>query len=344
MIIFFGMILILAFIGCKPIFRKEFYSDYAGIEQTRSINGIFILMILLSHTFAKASSSGILDDLYAPIRTFGGQFVVVPFLFYSGYGIMESLLQKSAYIKQFPRKRFAKLFFQFSIITVVYIVVHLILGNYHSIGTYLLSFTGLTSIGNGGWYMFSTFSFYIFVIISFNIFKHHKILAAVGVTVCLSALTIVEMLLDFPSYYFSTMIFLAVGMFYAILKKPFDNIAMKNNITWFLALLISTAGFIFLKELVEKSILFYPIWCGFGMLMILFITMKIRIQNRILLWLGKTTFFIFTLQGIPQLLFPKLISNNIQYYILTIVSTIALALLADTLFTKWDQLFLKTKK
>ncbi len=86
------------------------------------------------------------------------------------------------------------------------------------------------------------------------------------------------------------------------------------------------------KKLTAVSVLFYPVWCGFGMLMLLCITMKLQLQNKALIWLGKTVFFIFTLQGIPQILFTKYLTNNYLIYILVTFSTLLLACLADKLF------------
>ena len=127
MLLFICALILISMIGCKPIFGKNFHSDYTSPNQSRSINGICIMLILMSHTFAKIAPSDVLDTLYNPVRTFLGQFVVVPFLFYSGYGIMESLCKKETYLKSFPKKRFLKLFLQFSFITVLYIIFHLIL-------------------------------------------------------------------------------------------------------------------------------------------------------------------------------------------------------------------------
>ena len=127
MIIFIVLLFILCCYKIKTLCNKQFHQDYIGIEQTRSINGIFILLILLSHTFAKVSTQGILDEIYSPMRVFLGQFVVVPFLFYSGYGIMESIGKKENYIKTFPQKRFLKIAVQFCVITIVYVVMHLLL-------------------------------------------------------------------------------------------------------------------------------------------------------------------------------------------------------------------------
>lgn len=347
MIIFIGLLLILALIKIKPKLNKEFYrEDYVSIDQTRSINGICIMLILLSHTFAKVSSGGILDEIYEPMRVFLGQFVVVPFLFYSGYGIMESINRKENYIKTFPKKRFLKIVIQFFIITIIYIALNLLLGIKYSIPHVLLSFTGITTIGNGNWYILSTFFFYISVILCFNIFRKNKILATIFVTACLIALMVVEMVLDFPSYYYSTTIFFAVGMFFSLIKKHFDKIVMKNNILYLIFLVIAILGFAFLKKLVDKTVLFYPIWCGFGMLSILLITMKVKIVNKPLIWLGKTTFFNITLQGISQIIFTRYLTNNYLIYCLVIIVTIFLTWGADKLSNNCERKLkeIKTKK
>lgn len=341
MIIFIVLLFALAIYKCKLRLDKGFYEDYASIEQSRSINGICIMLILLSHTFAKVAPQGVLDEIYEPMRIFLGQFVVVPFLFYSGYGIMESLSKKDSFIKTFPKRRFLKIVVQFFIITLVYIVLHLLINSNYSLPYILLSFTGITSIGNGGWYILSTFVFYTAIIIAFNLFKKNKIFAVLTVTAILAALMATEMLLDFPTYYYNTTIFFAVGMFYSLLKSTFDKIVMKNNFTWAATLAISLLGFVFLKSLMDKSVIFYPIWCGMGMLMILTLTMKVRIQNKALIWLGKTTFFNFTLQGISQIVFTKYLTNNYLIYVLVIVVSLTLTFCADYLFKKGEKLLSK---
>lgn len=334
MIIFIIVLFLVSIYKSKPVLNGGFYKDYCSIEQTKSINGIFIILILLSHTFARVPPQDMFDETYLPFRSFLGQFVVVPFLFYSGYGVMESISKKESYIKSFPRKRFLKLFLEFAIITAIYILFNLVIGREYSLVRILLSFTGLTSIGNGGWYIFSIFVFYFAVIICFNVFKKNKVIATSMVTLCLAILIVVEIVFDFPTYYYNTTIFLAVGMFFSLLKDTFDNVVMKNNVVWFIVSLISLIGFVFGKTLVEKTVVFYPIWCGFGMLMILCITMKVKIQNKAISWCGRNIFYIFTLQCMPQVFCVKYFSNNYLIYSLVVVVTIILSALAGYLFNK----------
>ena len=195
MIAFVALVFLLSIYRCKPIWNKGFYTDYASRDQSRAINGICIMLILLSHTFAKVSPNDALDRVYEPMRVFIGQFVVVPFLFYSGYGMMESLTKKEGYLKSFPKKRFLKIAVQFSIITVVYILMHICLRSDYSMLHMLLSFTGITSIGNGGWFIFSTFFFYSAILVWFHVFRNHKVLATIGVAASFVVLMVAEILL-----------------------------------------------------------------------------------------------------------------------------------------------------
>lgn len=344
MIVFVVLLLLIALYQCKPFQGKGFYEDYVSIDQTRAINGIFSMLILLSHTFAKISPNDTFGAFYAPMRVFLGQFVVVPFLFYSGYGIMNALTNRSNYLKDFPRKRLLKLFVRFAVITVVYIALHWIIGSKFPIWYILMSFVGITSIGNGGWYILSTLVFYIAVIFCFNIFKKNKWIAVGAVILCLVMLTVIEMLVGFPSYYYSTTIFFGVGMVYALLKEWFDNIVMKNNLVWSAVFLVGIAGFVCLKRLVNHSVVFYPIWCGFGMLSILCLTMKVMIQNRMLIWIGKLSLFCFTLQGIPQIVFARLLNNCYLICTVVIICTLALMGLADKAFTKWERILYERRR
>ena len=73
-------------------------------EQTTCINGIFVLFVFLSH-FGQYETMP-WNNLLLAI----GQLMVAPFLFYSGYGIMEQIQRRGiVYIDSMPRKRILKL-------------------------------------------------------------------------------------------------------------------------------------------------------------------------------------------------------------------------------------------
>lgn len=86
--------------------KDPFFQDYMSIEKTTSIKGIFIIIVLFSHFLGYVTLNDSVDQ-YAvkPIR-FLGQCMVTMFLFYLGYGIMESVKKKGiVYVKTMPKNR-----------------------------------------------------------------------------------------------------------------------------------------------------------------------------------------------------------------------------------------------
>ena len=66
-----------------------------SIDQTRCINAIFVILVFLSHV----KTYVILDDVwynsyFLKINIYLSQLIVTTFLFFSGFGIMESIKNK----------------------------------------------------------------------------------------------------------------------------------------------------------------------------------------------------------------------------------------------------------
>lgn len=86
--IFIFIIFILIILAGSKIKNNE---AYLTLEQTNVIRGIFILIVFFSHFNSYVTYNNILDNSYLKIITYFGQAMVAPFLFYSGYGIMEQI-------------------------------------------------------------------------------------------------------------------------------------------------------------------------------------------------------------------------------------------------------------
>lgn len=100
---------IVCFYGLR--FSWAGHADYIDRGQTDSIKGIFAIIILYSHMRwgIIPPPSGSYDRLFIFMLNFLGQLMVVMFLLYSGYGIMESLKRnKEKYIKTFFTHRLVK--------------------------------------------------------------------------------------------------------------------------------------------------------------------------------------------------------------------------------------------
>ena len=132
-------------------------------EQTTCINGIFVLFVFLSHfgQYETMPWNGVLLAI--------GQLMVAPFLFYSGYGIMEQIKRRGiVYIDSMPRKRILKFYIHFCMALCIYLFLSFLLRKEYSFVRIIFSFTALSSIGNSNWYVFAILAMYSIVYISFK--------------------------------------------------------------------------------------------------------------------------------------------------------------------------------
>ena len=124
MAIFLAIVLLIVFVDMKTAKNGEFFSSYISRQQSTAINGLFTLLVFLSHVSSYIKTGGIFDKPYLSFKSYMLQMVVVPFLFYSGYGIMESIKKKGmSYVKEIPKKRFLKVLVHFDIVVVAFILM-----------------------------------------------------------------------------------------------------------------------------------------------------------------------------------------------------------------------------
>ena len=124
MLIFIILLIGILCAGIKVGGKNEFYEDYLSPKNTTMINAIFSVLIFLSHAVQYVSLKGSLDAPYFEMRSWLGQMVVVTYLFFSGYGIMESIKKKGrSYVRGIPVRRFFKLWYQFALMLVMYLPV-----------------------------------------------------------------------------------------------------------------------------------------------------------------------------------------------------------------------------
>lgn len=159
MLLFYLLILLLSLYGMSFV-KSGFNQDYIGKEQCNAIKGIFILIVFIRHIWPILRRYGydfsaFGDNIFFRIDRWMGQLLVVVFLFYSGYGVMESIKKKGKqYIDDMPRKRILNTLINFDIAVLAFLLLDLILGvDLDPLNT-LLAFTSWTSIGNSCWYIF----------------------------------------------------------------------------------------------------------------------------------------------------------------------------------------------
>ena len=114
----------------KPTPGCGYIKDYMSVDKTMSIKGIFIIMVFFSHFHSYVTFTAPMDIAYLKVFKLIGQCMVTLFMFYSGYGVMESIRKKGiSYVKKIPLTRVGGTYFRFGIAIVIFAVVQPIIGN-----------------------------------------------------------------------------------------------------------------------------------------------------------------------------------------------------------------------
>ena len=168
--------IVLLLCGCRYI-KEGYNSSYISKDQCNAIKGFFIVVVFARHIWPYLWKSGyeftnLGDNLFRTIDGNIDQLLVVMFLFYSGYGVIESIQNKGdAYVRRMPIKRLLPTLLNLDVAVLVFLILDLSLGINYGCRESLLAFTGWTSIGNSNWYIFVILACYAITYICGKVFK-----------------------------------------------------------------------------------------------------------------------------------------------------------------------------
>lgn len=345
-ILMIGLLIVIAEAKFAP--AGKFNTDYLSKESTTAINGIFVFLVFLCHAIGYVTVDPSIDVQWTTMHSYMGQLVVVPFLFFSGYGIMCSIKAKgTTYVKGMFKKRFLPLLLHFDIAVFLYFLLNLIfIKRSYSLKDTLLAFLTWTSIGNSNWYIGAMLLLYITVIVSFLIFRKCKLPALVTMTLLTGIIILLIIRTDKPSYWYNTMLVFTFGMWYGYLKDKIDLIVIKNSFTYLFALLMATGVFVVLFDRRHSRTIYHSIWSIAFAAIIVLVMMKVKIGNPILSTLGKHVFSIYILQRIPMLLIRHfgITDNSFNFILLSFPATLIIAFVFDKAISYIDKkLFFREK-
>lgn len=328
--------------GVRPM---GYNPDYIGRESTTAIKGIFAIIIIFNHAnqyllppINKLTISNISDYriIYDTVLGFLGQLMVVMFLVYSGYGIIESYKKKqAAYLTGFLRKRVLKTLVHFDIAVAVFIILALILGHEYSAGDYLLSWTGWTSVGNSNWFIFDIIVLYLLAYAGLLFVERFKLDLKAYLWI-IFGLSVVFLVFMFKAksglaWWYDTILAFPMGMLWSVYKKKFEHYlsTKKGFITASIAVMTAFVLFYLLGRHYKEVFSFVasPL---FGVLVIV-LTTRVKIGNPMLNWLGINAFSIYILQRLAMILASEAGMNNRPLLFMAVV--IPASLLIAAVFT-----------
>lgn len=273
--------------------------------------------------------------------------VVVPFLFYSGYGIMESIKKKgTAYVKDIPKNRFFKVLLHLDIAVVLFLIVNFVFGKTYPVKRILLSFIGYSAVGNSNWYIFAVLGLYAVVFIAFMIARKNNILGVILATMLSVGFVYAQILLKRDSWCYDTIILFPVGMIFSIVKEPLEKLITKHDCIYFTAFGLAFLAYTLFYFKRDDGIEFYSMWGILFMALVVLATMKVKIGNGILDFFGSHVFSVYILQRIPMIILSKLglaASHKYVFVVLCFVCTVVMAVLFDFFTGKLDSLLFKKR-
>ena len=320
--------------------ENRIWEDYCSATRTTALKGIFVVIVFVSH-FRGYMEIGDGDMLAEKIAGFLGQLMVAPFLFYSGFGVMESIQKKGiSYVKQIPVNRALKTLLHYDAAVLLYCVLNWVLGKSLKATDVLQALLCWKSIGNSTWYIFTMVCMYLVTAISFLLFGRKHYLALASVT----AFSILYAFLLEPvkeAWWYNTVLCYGLGMWYSVLRPLVEKLVSKNDLRYISAVLL---GFYVFRQLGRFEAVSHWVYQAYAMAFVILmvgISMKLRMDNPFLQFLGKHTFGIYILQRLPMIYFTEkgiFVHNTVTLFIMCFLVTCIFALLFDMLTERLDRI------
>lgn len=317
------------------------HDDYINRGQTDSIKGIFAIVILFSHMRNYLPEPGEHDHIYYAVLDAIGQLMVVMFMLYSGYGVMESLKHdRRKYMSTFLTHRLLKVWIMFAMAVFLFLILDLALGEIYETKQYIWCWIGWESIGNSNWFVFDILVLYLltyFVLITADRLGWNLKICTFGVFMAVIIFDLFLRSAGKESYWYDTIIAYPVGMLYSLYKKQIEEYA--RGWRWALCFIVTSTLFalftyVSLSDILQSNgalkminHLLFICSSSFFALALVFLTMKLKLDNKALRWLGINAFAIYILQRLSMILCThyNLNDNALLFSAIVIPSTLLIA-------------------
>lgn len=289
--------------------------DYMSLKMTNSIKGFFLCMVFLAHVQGYADfSHPYLDEPYQFVRRIMGQCIVAMFLFYSGYGVMESIKRKGeTYVQKIPIQRILKVLLQFDSAIMLFWLYRRLTGKHFSISKILLSLIGWESIGNSNWYIFCVLCLYLFTYAAMRVFKSNYLKAVVGIfCLCLYYIAIVCWA-GKDYWWYDTILCYIWGMLFSLFRSKIESSLNESFASWMFYEFVFSMGFCVCYLYRGASFVIYQCWIVCFVAAIVTFTMRFVIDSVPLQWIGSFLFELYILQRLPmKILKPYLLKGEVS--------------------------------
>lgn len=326
-------------------------SAYCSREMTASVNGYFLTTVFMTHIIQYLDEFVFnqADLYYLQVNKCLGQLIVAMFLFYSGYGIMESIRQKEGYIRSFPGKRILPFVVYFEVAALIYLVFSCAMGNVPTVGFAIKTFFAWETLGNSNWYVFAIMYLYLATYVVFRcmetkIFKKMPLIIGVAGVVFFSFVYILWMRhAGKGGWWYDTILCYSTGMLFSLCRKRVEKIISGSlgKLYYIGAILILTGVFAYFYQIRLERKMFFIILSAIFSVLIVLLTMSFRGYNRVYCYIGKNLFPFYIYQRLPMIFFKNSLAkvNAVLYLFVCAIFTAMISFLMIR-FYRWLKKYL----
>lgn len=316
---------------------------YISKDGIQPIKGLFLLLVFASHFMQGVRLAGPYEQLYAWVRFHMGQLIVVPFFFYSGFGVISSISSKGeSYLRSMPVRRMLRLLFQFDLVVLLFLLEMTAFGRHFGIGQVFGALFTWSSLGNSNWYITAILLLYAISYCSFTAVEGISERARPWTALALISLMTVLMSTVIgryhPAYCHNTIFAYVAGCWFYMLRPQFEKL-VKSSHGYLMLLALFAAGTWLLFDF-RKITFWHQLFSICFAMTVMMITMKLECRNPLLAYCGRHLFSLYILQRLPMHVFgmlPWMRSHVYLYFLASLAVTLLISAWFDRVFPKiWN--------
>ena len=172
LILYPAILILLNFYGAKLTKRGEVAPEYLCPDESRQIQAVAAVAVILHHVTQQVTGYGM--NPIGPVGLFNytGFLCTALFFFFSGYGLLTSLLTKENYLDTFLTKRLPTVLLPFFLVNLLTVLAeHFFYGMHSSAAEILSDIFGITLINSNGWFFVEITVIYLMFYLLFRLIR-----------------------------------------------------------------------------------------------------------------------------------------------------------------------------
>lgn len=342
MILLYVILSVVALCSIRPLQHGERWNvDYISKDTTDVVKGICIWMVFIRHISSymyDIPSLTIMDKWLFNVDAYVKQLLVVPFLFYSGYGVTLAMINKGgSYANQIPTKRILPTLLNYDVAVFFFLLMNVFLGVDLDLSKILLAFTGWESIRNSNWYIFCILICYF---ISWASYKLHGGVSKRTILTIWSGILLYTVILYFfkGHWWYDTIYAYGAGVVFAYNKERIECTIRNNYKT---CLLVAVVGFTLFYNAPNYFSVAADITAVFLCCILVLVTNKVRLQSKVLAWSGNHLFPLYIYQRLPMVVLSTIYGSAfmVQHRYMYVICCIVITLFIASMYRGYNQYY-----